>query len=134
MLHFWPKHIDMTHTIIQISILIIELLGVAIITFTGIFSILHAGHRYLRNIDRALIYADFRRRLGRGILLGLEFLVAGDIIRSVAVEPTFAGIGVLAGIVVIRTFLSFALEVEIKGRWPWQGGGIEQEKIKEKGL
>ncbi|MFP4013975.1 MAG: DUF1622 domain-containing protein [Chitinispirillaceae bacterium] len=134
MLHVWPKHTDMTQTIIQVSFAVIEILGVGIITLTGIFSILHAGHRYLQKVDGALIYADFRRRLGRGVLLGLEFLVAGDIIRSVTVEPTLAGIGVLAGIVLVRTFLSFTLEVEIKGRWPWKGGGIEQEKVKEEGL
>jgi len=54
------------------------------------------------------------------ILLGLEALVAADIIRTVAVTPTFAGVGVLAIIVLIRTFLSFTLELEIDGRWPWQ--------------
>ncbi|MEU3652994.1 DUF1622 domain-containing protein [Streptomyces sp. NPDC032161] len=65
-------------------------------------------------------YRLVRQRLGRTILLGLEFLVAGDIIRSVAVSPTFAGVGVLALIVLIRTFLSTALIVEIEGRWPWR--------------
>jgi uncharacterized membrane protein len=65
-------------------------------------------------------YEAYRRRLGRSILLGLEFLVAADIIRTVAVTPTFASVGVLAVIVIIRTFLSFSLELEITGRWPWQ--------------
>lgn len=64
-------------------------------------------------------YREYRQHLGRAILLGLEFLVAGDIINTVAVDPTFRSVGVLAGIVVIRTFLSFSLEVEIDGRWPW---------------
>ena len=65
-------------------------------------------------------YEYYRRLLGRAILLGLEFLVAADIIRTVAVTPTFRSVGVLAVIVVIRTFLSFSLELEITGRWPWQ--------------
>ena len=65
-------------------------------------------------------YRTYRRRLGRAILLGLEFLVAADIIRTVAVVPTFTSVGVLAIIVLIRTFLSMSLEVEIDGRWPWQ--------------
>lgn len=65
-------------------------------------------------------YEAYRRLLGRSILLGLEFLVAADIIRTVAVTPTFRSVGVLAGIVLIRTFLSFSLELEITGRWPWQ--------------
>jgi len=64
-------------------------------------------------------YRLYRQRLGRAILLGLELLVAADIIRTVAVTPTFESAGVLAIIVVIRTFLSFSLEVELEGRWPW---------------
>ena len=71
---------------------------------------------------RTEVYAKYRRLLGRSILLGLEFLVAGDIIRTVAVDPTFASVGVLGIIVIIRTFLSFSLELEITGRWPWQKG------------
>jgi uncharacterized membrane protein len=58
--------------------------------------------------------------LGQAILLGLEFLVAADIIGTVAVNPTFRNVGILGAVVAIRTFLSFALEVEIQGRWPWQ--------------
>src|ERR1700712_980114 len=69
---------------------------------------------------RPEVYRSFRQQLGRSILLGLELLVAADIIRTVAVTPTLGSIGVLAGIVLIRTFLSFSLELEITGRWPWQ--------------
>ncbi len=58
---------------------------------------------------------------GRAILLGLELLLAGDIIRTVAIEPTFASVGVLAAIVAIRTFLSFSLQLELEGRPPWRG-------------
>ena len=65
-------------------------------------------------------YRELRADLGRAILLGLEFLVAGDIVGTVAIEPTFRTLGVLALIVAIRTFLSFTLELEITGRWPWQ--------------
>jgi uncharacterized membrane protein len=65
-------------------------------------------------------YDFFRRRLGRAILLGLEFLVAADIIRTVAVTPTWQSVVVLAGIVLIRTFLSFSLQLEMTGAWPWQ--------------
>ncbi len=62
----------------------------------------------------------WRRSIGAAILLGLEVLVAADIIRTVAVAPTFESAGVLAVIVLIRTFLSFSLEVELEGRWPWR--------------
>jgi Protein of unknown function (DUF1622) len=67
-------------------------------------------------------YRQLRLSIGRGILLGLELLVAGDIIRTVAIAPRFTSIGVVALIVAIRTFLSFSLEVELTGRWPWQPG------------
>ncbi len=69
---------------------------------------------------RESAYRDYRSGVGRSILLGLELLVAADIINTVAIEPTLESLAVLAGIVVIRTFLSFSLEVEIEGRWPWQ--------------
>lgn len=68
-------------------------------------------------------YTAYRQSLGRAILLGLELLVAGDIIRTVAVAPTLNNLSVLALIVVIRTFLSFSLEMEVSGRWPWQEKG-----------
>jgi uncharacterized membrane protein len=66
------------------------------------------------------VYLRYRQQLGRSILLGLELLVAADIIRTVAVTPTLNSLAVLAVIVLIRTFLSFSLELEISGRWPWQ--------------
>jgi uncharacterized membrane protein len=65
-------------------------------------------------------YQAYRANLGRAILLGLEFLVAADIVGTVVVDPTFENLGVLGLIVLIRTTLSFALEVEISGHWPWQ--------------
>jgi len=73
-----------------------------------------------RTLDDA--FRRYRQGIGRAILLGLEFLVAADIIKTVAVDPTFAGAGVLVIIVAVRTFLSFTLELEISGRWPWQHG------------
>jgi uncharacterized membrane protein len=77
----------------------------------------------LQNRDRAQVaYRVYRQQVGKAILLGLEFLVAGDIIRTVAVAPTFAGVGVLAILVAVRTFLSFTLDMELSGRWPWQSG------------
>ncbi|HEV8054681.1 MAG TPA: DUF1622 domain-containing protein [Candidatus Limnocylindrales bacterium] len=75
--------------------------------------------RGLRGGGAEAAYKPYRQRIGRSILLSLEFLVAADIIRTVAVEPTFRGVGVLAIIVLVRTFLSFTLEVELEGRWPW---------------
>ena len=99
----------------------VEIVGTAIIV-VGAFGTLAA---FLIGLvkgatSRTMLVADFRSGLGRSILLGLEFLVAADIINTVAVEPTIESLLVLAGIVLIRTFLSFSLEVEIDGRWPWQ--------------
>jgi uncharacterized membrane protein len=65
-------------------------------------------------------YILFRQDLGRAILLGLEFLIAGDIIRTVVVAPTLENVLILGLIVLIRTFLSMALQLEVEGRWPWQ--------------
>jgi uncharacterized membrane protein len=99
----------------------VEIVGTAIIV-VGAFGTLAA---FLIGMvkgatSREMLVADFRSGLGRSILLGLEFLVAADIINTVAVEPTIESLLVLASIVLIRTFLSFSLEVEIDGRWPWQ--------------
>ncbi len=65
-------------------------------------------------------YNAYRAGVGRTLLLGLEFLVAADVIRTVAVEPTFQSVGILAIIVLIRTFMSWTLQLELEGRWPWQ--------------
>ena len=71
-------------------------------------------------------YRVVRTVFGRSILLGLEFLVAADIIRTVAVEPSLENVAVLGVIVLIRTFLSFSLEVEIDGTWPWRRAAMRQ--------
>jgi hypothetical protein len=69
---------------------------------------------------RAQSYEDLRRSLGCSILLGLEILVAADIIRTIAITPTFTTVGMLGLIVVVRTLLSFSLEAELDGQWPWR--------------
>ncbi len=74
----------------------------------------------LRPGNTATAYQALRRNLGKAILIGLELLVAADIVRSVALDATFVTVGVLGLIVLVRTFLSWSLEVEIEGRWPWQ--------------
>ena len=98
---------------------LVEALGIGIITSVAIYVLIFAGIRSLKKDDAAAIFRDVRQRLGRGIILGLEFLVAADIIHTVAVELSFETVGVLAVIVLIRTFLSFTLEVELTGHWPW---------------
>lgn len=99
----------------------VDIAGVAVIVSGALIATGVFAHRLSRlRSDVAVVYRLYRQNLGRAILLGLEFLVAGDIIRTVAVSPTFTSVGVLAAIVVVRTLLSFSLEVELEGRWPWQ--------------
>jgi uncharacterized membrane protein len=97
---------------------VIDGIGVAVIALGAVLAAGFTVARLLRKTGDA--YRNFREQLGRSILLGLEFLVAADIIRTVAITPTAQSVAVLGGIVLIRTFLSFSLEVEITGRWPWQ--------------
>ncbi|GGI47592.1 putative membrane protein [Agromyces flavus] len=97
---------------------VIDIIGVVAIVVGVLYALTDAAVRRLRRTGP--VYARFRRVLGRGILIGLELLVAADIIRTVAVTPTMESVAVLGLIVLIRTFLSWSLEVEIAGRWPWQ--------------
>ncbi len=92
--------------------------GVAAIVIGAVVSTVVAVARLVQK--RPSVYSSYRRWLGRSILLGLELLVAADIIRTVAITPTLDSVVVLGLIVLIRTFLSFSLELEITGRWPWQ--------------
>lgn len=96
----------------------IDAAGVAVIVVGVVVASVLAVHRSVGR--RPGTYGRYRQQLGRSILLGLELLVAADIIRTVAVTPSLGSVLVLAVIVVIRTFLSFSLELEITGRWPWQ--------------
>lgn len=103
----------------------IDLVGVAVIVVGVAGSMAVMAWRMATESDRAGAYRSSRVGIGRSILLGLELLVAGDIIRTVAVTPTFESVGVLAVIVLIRTWLSMTLEVEIRGTWPWRRGSEE---------
>lgn len=97
--------------------LVIDGMGILVIVVGLIISLIRFGSSVRHHAEP---YRQLRQDLGRGILLGLEFLVAADIIRTVAVTPTLESVSVLGLIVLIRTFLSMALEVELEGRWPWQ--------------
>ena len=116
---------DIAHTVAKI----VELFGIAIIALGAFGTLAIFVGRFSRGANRDEAVANFRSSLGRAILLGLEFLVAADIINTVAVTPTLISVAVLAGIVIIRTFLSFSLEVEIEGRWPWDRKRGEQRQV-----
>jgi uncharacterized membrane protein len=98
--------------------MIIDGAGVVVIVVGAVIAFGVAAVRLTHR--EADVYRRFRQRLGQTILLGLEMLVAGDIVRTVAAQPNLRSVAILGGIVLIRTFLSFSLEVEITGRWPWQ--------------
>lgn len=98
----------------------IESIAIVIIVMGAIITTLVFFLRVIKEGALEESYRRFRSDFGKTILLGLEFLIASDIVGTVAVGPTFRDLGVLALLVVIRTFLSFALELEISGRWPWE--------------
>jgi uncharacterized membrane protein len=97
-----------------------EVLGVCILVLGSLIALLHVALSLMHRQSPTTVYQNLRQDLARAIMLGLEFLVAADIIRSVALEPSFQSVGVLGLIVVVRTFLSWSLEVEMSGEWPWQ--------------
>ena len=107
------------HDVIDIIGAVLDVAGVVAIVVGAIIATVIAIRSVL--LRTGPVYAPYRRFLGRSILLGLELLVAADIIKTVAVTPTLDSVVVLAIIVLIRTFLSWSLELEISGRWPWQG-------------
>lgn len=98
----------------------LEGVGVLVIVIGSVIAIARFLGQYRLDDERGRAYQDFRVRLGRSILVGLEFLIAGDIIRTVVVDPTFEALGGLAIIIFLRILLSLSLFLEIEGRWPWQ--------------
>jgi uncharacterized membrane protein len=99
---------------------LLEVAGVLSILLAAIYATVRFGLDLKQGRNEA--YSSYRANLGRGILLGLEFLVGADIIATVTAPLTWDSVGLLAVIVIIRTLLSFALETEIEGQWPWKRG------------
>ncbi len=104
---------------IELSSIAIEVLAVVVITGAAFLAPVRFAVQSLRRVPHP--YREFKEILGRALLLALEFLVAADVIRTVALDLTPRNIGMLGALVVIRTFLSWSVVVEIEGRWPWQG-------------
>ena len=113
--------------LISIAGYAIETIGVVVIIAGTAISSFRFLARY-RTAPEGQAYRIFRRQLGRSIILGLEFLIAGDIIRTVIVADTLANVAVLGLIILIRTFLSFTLHLEVEGHWPWSGARHEPER------
>jgi uncharacterized membrane protein len=105
--------LDFITRLIEVGGIAIIVLGILGASITVLWQVLHGR-------PGSEAFGLYRSNLGRAILLGLEFLVAADIINTVAIEPSIQSLLILGGIILIRTFLSFSLEVEIEGRWPWE--------------
>ncbi len=107
---------------IEVAALAIEVLAVGIIVFAVVFGMVEYGVDVFRGGQSAVSerYTAYKTTLGRALLLGLEILVAADIIKTVALETTFESVAILGLLVIIRIFLGWSLIVEIEGRWPWQ--------------
>ncbi len=110
---------DQFKEIIAIIGYAIESVGVLVILVGFLWATLKVIKHYTAG-SGGEIYHDYRRNIARSIILGLEFLIAGDIIRTIIVSDTLSSVGVLAMIIALRTFLAFTLHVELEGRWPWQ--------------
>jgi len=105
--------------VVEAAVRVVEVVGAAIMAFGGLAALIGGIPRALRRDTRSTAYQEMRRNLGRAILLGLEVLIVADIIRTIVVEPTVESVLVLGAIVIIRVLLSFSLEVEMDGVWPW---------------
>ena len=105
--------------IISIAGYSIEAVGVLVVIVGSCISSI-VFIRTFRNLPEGIAYRTYRRQLGRSIILGLEFLIAGDIIRTVVVADTIENVAILGLIILIRSFLSVTLHLEVEGRWPWQ--------------
>ena len=99
----------------------IEVLAVLVIVGGIVYSMVRYPFHRSQQVENA--YKPFKEMIGKTLLLGLEFLVAADIIRTVALSPTLQNVVILGTLVIIRTFLSWSIVVEIDGKWPWQGKG-----------
>lgn len=112
--------IELLHQIMRYVALVLEVTSVAVILFGFGWGLGRAGRYMLGGGGGRRAYFAVRRVFGKSLLLGLEILVAADLIRTVALEPTMANLTVFAFLVLIRTLLSWSLDVELEGVWPWQ--------------
>lgn len=106
----------------------VEALGGAIMVLGGLGSLVLAATKAFDPTARPEVYESLRRNLGRAILLGLEVLIIGDIVRTIIVDPTLESVAVLGLIVVIRIVLSFSLEIEMEGTTPWSRWRHERDR------
>jgi uncharacterized membrane protein len=119
---------DTSRTLIEIGAWATEAMAVLLIAGAFLWATVRFVFQTRRHDNKS--YERYKLSLGRSLSLGLEFLVAADVIRTVTMTPTLGNIGILAGIILTRTFLSWSLVVEMEGRWPWQPQRISQHEVK----
>jgi uncharacterized membrane protein len=110
---------------------VVEVFGAGIMVLGGLAAFVGFASRALRANTAQESYDELRRNLGRCILLGLEVLIVADIVRTIIVDPTIESVAVLGIIVLIRISLSFSLEVEIDGVWPWRRSQLDRSQDAE---
>jgi uncharacterized membrane protein len=110
--------LEKTRYLVEIAVLIIEALAVLVILIATVFGTLRYIFHFFCRVPES--YEHYRAQLGKSLLLGLQLLVAADVVRTVALQPTLDNVVVLGLLVLVRTFLSWSTVVEIEGRWPWR--------------
>ncbi len=113
--------------LISDAVKVVEAAGATIMIVGGLWALVEYAISMLRSASGREAYRQLRQRLGHTILLGLEVLIVGDIVRTIIVDPTIDSVAVLGAIVIIRIVLSFSLEVEIDGVWPWNRWRLEKQ-------
>jgi uncharacterized membrane protein len=130
-------HKDIYSEILGTVAMVMEAAGVVVMVLGLLFALGLALRAWRRSGDGILAYTVLRRTIGGSILVGLEILVAGDLIRTVTIDPDLKNVAVLGIIVLIRTFLSFSLEIEIEGSLPWRraltksGASVISDAVKQ---
>jgi uncharacterized membrane protein len=115
--------------IIEWAALVIEVLAVVIIVASVIMAVIsHGTVRFLFHVEKPGAFAAYKHQLAKPLLLALDFLVAGDVVKTIALEPTLNNVAVLGLLVIIRTFLSWSITVEMDGHWPWQTSPKEESQ------
>jgi uncharacterized membrane protein len=118
---------DASHTLIEVGTLAVEAMAVALIVGAFLWATVQFLLQTRRHIGNP--YERYKLSLGRALSLGLDFLVAADVIRTVTMTLTFTNIGILAAVILTRTFLSWSLTVEMEGRWPWQPAPVASPEV-----
>jgi uncharacterized membrane protein len=112
---------NMTHSFIMVAVSIIEVLAVTLVLVAILYGTFRYLFHFVTHVEES--YEHYREQLGKTLLLGLQLLVAADVVRTVALEPTMANVAVLGLLVLGRTFLSWSTVIEIEGHWPWHDPG-----------